>query len=135
MVATQGVDERRSARANVLRTGELDCLGVRSQVRVGNLSAHGALIIGQDLPPEGAGVTFRCNGVAIEGCLVWVRLPYAGIDFNEVVEPQELLRDRRVPSPIITKDTRVIDIRRPGFRGNQLTNEERRLVDDWRRHS
>lgn len=129
------VDERRSERANVLLTAVLESLGVCSDVRVGNLSAHGALIIGRSLPSEDAEVTFRCNGVEIQGCLAWVRVPFAGIDFNEPVQPQQLLRGRFTASAVITRDTRVLNPRRPGFRGNQLTDAERRLVDDWSRQS
>ncbi len=128
-------DERRSPRANVLLVGIVECPGACSQVRVGNLSRHGALIVGDALPAAGTGVIFRCNGVAIEGCLAWVRAPYAGVDFDEVVQPKKLLRDRPVASPLVTKDTRVLNLRRPGFRGNQLTDEERRFVEDWSRRS
>jgi hypothetical protein len=131
MVPKATSDERRSARANVLLGGTIDCGGTRVKVRVGNLSAHGALLIGNKLPPEATAVTFRCNGATISGWVAWVRGTCVGIDFDEAIDPQDVLRNHANPHLAITRDTRTIDFRRPGFRGNQLTLEERRIVEDW----
>ena len=124
-------DERRSERANVLLTATLDSAGTRSTVRVGNLSAHGALLVGKNLPPEAAEVTFRCNGIAVHGWVAWVRESCIGLDFDQPINPEEVLPNTAIPRHVITRDTRSIDFRRPGFRGNQLTTEERRIVEDW----
>jgi hypothetical protein len=123
-------DERRSARANVLLAGFIEGGGVRIRVRVGNQSAHGALLIGDMIPPRDTQVTFHCNGVTVESWVAWVQAPHAGIQFGEPIQPQDLVRNTAVPIQMITKDTRKLDFRRPGFRGNQLTDEERKIVEE-----
>jgi hypothetical protein len=123
-------DERRSARANVLLVGAIESDGVRNKVRVSNLSAHGALIAGDMVMSEGTPVNFRCNGLTIQSCVAWIRAPYAGIDFDEPIQPDDLLRNSPVPPQVITRDTRELNFRRPGFRGNQLTDEERKIVEE-----
>jgi len=37
------------------------------------------------------------------------------------------------PRATIIKDTRELDFRRPGFKGNQMTDEERKIVEEWNR--
>jgi hypothetical protein len=32
---------------------------------------------------------------------------------------------------MVTRDTRNLDFRRPGFRGNQMSDEEREIVAKW----
>jgi hypothetical protein len=130
-VAKDTSDERRSARANVLLAATLDSGGVRLNVRVGNLSAHGALLIGNKLPSEATQVVFRCNGATICGWVAWVRGSCVGIDFDDAIDPQDVLRNHPAPHQAITRDTRTVNFRRPGFRGNQLTIEERRILEDW----
>lgn len=124
-------DEWRSVRANVLLVGTIESQGTRIRVRVGNLSAHGALVIGDVAAADGAEVTFRCNGVTVQGWMVWVQAPYAGINFGHPIEPEDLLRNDPLPQHMITRDTRTLDHRRPGFRGNQMTDEERKIVEEW----
>jgi hypothetical protein len=100
-------------------------------IRVSNLSAHGALVIGQAFPERDTPVVFRCNGFAVESWVAWVKAPHAGIQFAQPIRPEELLRNAAVPAPAIVRDTRKLDFRRPGFRGNQLTPEERDELQDW----
>jgi hypothetical protein len=126
-------DERRSARANVLLAATIECDGVRTRARVVNLSAHGALVSG-DIPlEEDALITFECNGLTVQGWVAWVRAPHAGIQFGEPKQPGDLLRSSTTHSPVhsIMKDTRKLDFRRPGLRGNQLTAEERKILEQW----
>lgn len=126
-------DERRSARANVVLHSTIESEGVRIRVRVANLSAHGALVIGDGVPAKDAQVTFRCKEVTIPGWVAWVRAPHAGIQFDEPIRPDVLFRNSSIPSHVIMKDTRQIDFRRPGLRGNQLTPEERLKLEEWTR--
>ena len=126
------VDERRSPRANVLLIGEIESGKVRIPVRVDNLSAHGALVIAKAIPNSETRVIFHCNGVAVEGWVAWAKAPQAGIQFDEQIEPERLRRSGSLHSPALIRDTRKVDFRRPGFRGNQLTEEERELLEDWR---
>jgi hypothetical protein len=130
-VTKKTADERRSARANVLLVGTVECGGVQTRVRIANLSAHGALVVAEGLPAEGTQLTLRCNGATVQSWIAWVRTPHAGIQFGEPIDPDELLRNAPpAQAQMITRDNRKVDFRRPGFRGNQLTAEERKIVDE-----
>lgn len=128
----KNADERRSDRANVLLVGTIESLGVRSRVRIGNVSSLGALVIAAAVPAEGSEILLRCNDVAIRGWVVWVKPLCAGICFDESIDLRALLPKKAAPHAI-TKDTRTVEFRRPGFRGNQLGNHERKIVEEWSR--
>jgi hypothetical protein len=104
----------------------------RLPVRVVNLSAHGALVQGDELPPDDVAVTFRCGGLDVAGWMAWVRPPLGGINFDLKVNPNVALQSVSA-AHVVSRDTRPQDFRRPGFRGNQLTAEERRIVESWAR--
>jgi hypothetical protein len=129
----QLADDRRSARANVVLHGIIESAGVRNGVRIANLSGHGALVIGDAIPAEDTQVIFRCKDVAIPGWVAWVRAPHAGIQFDQVIQPEALFRNSSIPSHMIMKDTRQINFRRPGLKGTPLTAEERIHLEEWTR--
>ena len=126
-------EERRSARSNVILTAMIEHGNARIPVRVSNLSEHGALVIGDSLPTGETKVTFRCNGVAIEGWVAWWEKGRAGIEFGNSTEPEALLQRTAFHHIEIIKDTREREFRRPGFRGNLLTDEEREIVNKHNR--
>ena len=126
-------DERRSARANVILTATIEQGSARIPVRVSNLSAHGALVIGDRLPEGETQVVFRCNGAAVQCWVAWSRAGRAGIQFGTPVQPDALAHKEAAPRATIIKDTRELDFRRPGFKGNQMTDEERKIVEEWNR--
>ena len=126
-------NERRSARAQLLLTAAFECGGSRVPVRVVNLSAHGALVAFDGEPPEDKGLFFHCNCVAAPGSIAWVYPPHAGIDFDAPIEPDAFLAKMAHTAHLITKDTRELDFRRQGFRGNQMSSEERQFVEEWKR--
>jgi len=128
-----GADERRSARANVILTATIEDGSARIPVRVSNLSSHGALVIGEGLPAGETQVTFRCNGASVQCWVAWSQGGRAGIQFGTPVQPDALTQRESAPRIAITKDTRELDFRRPGFRGNQMTDEERKIVEEWNR--
>lgn len=124
--------ERRSARAKVLLTATIECGGARIPVRLVNLSAHGALVAFDTEPPEDKTLILRCNGQAATGSIAWVHPPHAGIDFDAPIMPKMFLTKTLHTAQLITRDTRESDFRRPGFRGNQLSNEEWQIVEKWK---
>jgi len=129
-----GPDDRRSERANVILTATIESAGSSTvRVRVSNLSANGALVIGDEIPKRETPIVFHCNGLAIESWVSWVDAGRAGIAFAEAVEPETLTHREGVPHAAIVRDTRQVDFRRPGFRGNQLSDEEQRALDEWKR--
>ena len=130
-----GSDERRSARANVILTGMIEHSNSRIPVRIRDLSDHGAQVIGDKLPAADTQITLRCNGQAVEGWVAWSQGERAGIEFGRPTPPDVLTKRERRPSLGITKDTRDVGFRRPGFRGNQLSEEERRILEEWTKPS
>lgn len=128
----QGGDERRAARSNVILRATVDQNGERIPVRISNLSADGALVIGDRLSTSEVPVILHCNGLAIESFVVWSRDRHAGLEFTTTIQP-EVLCMRISPSFAITRDKRNVDYRRPGFRGNQMTDEEREFFNEMMR--
>ena len=126
-------DERRSARVKVFLSAFLESENISVPVRVRDLSKHGVLVVGQVPLAAGEEVTVRCNGKEVHGWIAWVADASAGIEFGEPRCPDDLLLSSKVLSKPITKDTRVSDFRRPGFRGNQLTSDERKILEEWAR--
>ena len=125
-------DERRSARSTVMLAATIDAGGAAVPVRVVNLSAHGALVQGDDLPCADTPLSFRCGGLQAAGWMAWLRPPLGGISFDLTVDPNAALQSVRA-AHVVIKDTRARDFRRPGFTGNQLTDEERRILESWAR--
>ncbi len=119
-------DERRSPRSKVRLTAIVESEDGQVEVRVDDLSAHGARVFCEGLPPVDTPVTFRCKALAVEGFVAWVEAPHAGIGFGEPVEPRDALRT--VPRP---QENVPQDFRRPGFRGRRLTEAERQRVENW----
>lgn len=126
-------DERRSARSTVLLAAMIECDGRQLPVRVINLSAHGALVHGDELPDSDEEVTFRCSEVTAKGWMAWVQPPLAGINFDEPIQPDGTWIKPQSGAHMVTPDTRKLDFRRPGFRGNQMSDEEREIVAKWLR--
>jgi PilZ domain len=125
-------EERRSVRSSVMLAAIIDAEGARLPVRVVNLSAHGALVQADDLPRDDMTVTFRCGGLEVGGWMAWVRPPLAGVNFDMRVDPNAALQTIRAAHMVVA-DTRGKDFRRPGFRGKQLSKEERQILENWGR--
>jgi len=128
-----GTDERRSERANVILAAMIEHRGARIPVRVRNMSQHGVLVVGEGIPAGETQVTFHCNGASVESWVAWSRDGRVGIQFGIPVQPEALAQRESIPRVAIIKDTREVDFRRPGFRGNQMTEEERKIVEEWNR--
>ena len=127
-------DDRRAARTNVLLAASLETQTSPPQsVRIANLSASGALIFGQALPLEDAAVVLVCGTKKIPGHVAWAGEHHAGIAFDTEIDPSEILPKRLHSPTMILKDEREPDFRRPGFRGDQLSAEERQMLEEWRR--
>ena len=126
-------DERRSARSTVVISATVEWGPNRVRVRIKNLSAHGALVVGKGLPPVETDVNLQYMGQRVSGWIAWSRDGYAGVAFGEAVEPERLHRTSSHPHPLIVKDMRELDYKRPGFRGRLLTDEEARIVEEWNR--
>jgi hypothetical protein len=123
-------DERRSRRENVLLMATIEHGRARIPVRARNLSAHGALVIGDGLPEAETEVTFCCKGASVQSWIAWSRIGCAGIHFGTPVDPSELTQNESAPRIAITKDSREVDFRRPGFRRCRMTDQELKTVEE-----
>jgi len=128
-------DERRSARANVILAGTIELSDSRVSVRIKDLSQHGALVVGEQLPASDTPITFHCNGKSVKGWVAWSQGDRAGIEFGKPTQPDQLTKKQSKPSVEVTKDRREITFRRPGFRGNQLSEDERKIIEEWAKPS
>ena len=126
-------DERRSARSKVFVAATIECGNARFPVRVINLSIHGVLVAGEATSPDEEAVTLRCGGLKAAGWIARVRPQHIAINFEAPIKPRTVARKMDGGSDLITRDTRKLDFRRPGFRGNQMTAEERQIVEAWQR--
>jgi hypothetical protein len=110
----------------VLLSAKLEVCGVEVPVILRNLSAEGALIEGQQLPPEGATTRFTRNDLSVQGRIIWVEGRYAGVAFDRRLEREEMLR--QVPQPRQRVESKF---RRPGLVSSPLSEADRQMVQMW----
>ena len=91
-MANGSSESRQAGRASVLLFAVLEHDGSLIPVKVGNISASGALVIGNRLPAGGSNVTFRRQELSVGGRVAWRDLDHAGIEFDQTFELEDLLR-------------------------------------------
>jgi hypothetical protein len=117
---------RRSSRSKMLLAASLEAAGTVTAVTLRNLSAEGALVEAESLPPEGTTVLFRRNELCVGASIAWVQGRNAGIAFAEQLQPQEVLRNIPKPQP-----KAMPEFKRPGLAVRPLSAAERRLIKNW----
>jgi len=122
------IKNRRSRRSPVLLAAAIEVAGRKVAVKLRNLSEEGALIEGETLPPEGSITVFERNELRVPGRVVWVHERYAGIAFDERLNPDEVLRHVPAPKP---KTQQQVDFRRPGLACRPLSSYERKMLERW----
>lgn len=120
--------DRRSARSRVMLAGTLEYLGASSDVRVLDMSRHGALLRGKKLPQAETPVTLRCGRQAVSGWVVWATSKRAGLNFDVEVSREEFVRPPAAAKSFVPIPPPQ-NWRRPSFRGDPLTPDERCFVD------
>jgi hypothetical protein len=100
----------RGHRANVLLTAAIESDAGSVAVKLRNLSALGALIVGEELPRAGTAVTFCRNDLRVGGRIAWVDGSTAGIAFGKPLEAKAVLRHIAQP-----RARAALDHWRPGF--------------------
>jgi hypothetical protein len=115
---------RKSRRSNVLMAASLELSGTSLPVKLRNLSADGALVVGDKLPVEGASLLFRKGDLSIAGQVAWVKGRQAGISFAQNLDPEQLLRHVPVPRPRVAPS-----FRRPGL--TKFADSESGYGDSW----
>jgi len=117
---------RRSRRSPVLLAASVEVDGVVVPVKLRNLSEEGALIEGDDLPPEDSVTFFERNELRLKSRVVWVHGRFAGVAFARPLQQSEVLRN--VPQP---RQSVRPEFRRPGLACRPLTDDERAMVERW----
>ena len=117
---------RRSRRSHVLMAASIEAAGIAVSVKLRNLSSEGALVEGDHLPSVGSPVLFRKNELNLAGYVAWISGRRAGIAFDEMLDPDSVLR--HVPSP---RPKAKFDFRRPRIKATVLSPGERRIAEDW----
>lgn len=117
---------RRSRRSPVLLAAAVEVAGAEVSVKLRNLSEEGALIEADHLPMEGTTTIFKRNELRLKSRVVWVQGRYAGVAFEEPLNPEQVLRN--VPRP---KPRTQVDFKRPGFACRPLSSYERRMIESW----
>lgn len=126
MDQSAATQNRRSRRSNVLLSATIEFAGKSLPVKLRNLSAEGALLEGVKLPPAGTEVEFIRKELSVPGSVIWGNGRQAGIAFGEQLDREVVLRHIPPPRPRIQ-----MDFRRPGLTCEDLTHDQRRLLESW----
>lgn len=122
------VQNRRFRRSNVFLKATLESAGASIPILLKNLSQEGALVQGDDLPPEGTRLLFHRQGLSVPSRVAWTHCNYAGLEFDVPLFPRELLphipKQQQKPPPLPA-------FRRPGLGCKPLTPAERLLIEQW----
>ena len=117
---------RRAQRSNVLLAASIEVAGTEIAVKLRNLSAYGALIVGESLPADGTAVQFRRKELSVPGRIAWARDGHAGISFDQELPPQDVLRHVPTRSPKYMPDHR-----RPGLASRPRTAAGETVIRQW----
>lgn len=121
------IKNRRSRRSPVLLAASVEVAGQPVAVKLRNLSEEGALIEADVLPPEGSTTFFERKELRLPSRVVWVHGRYAGIAFDEPLNPEEVFRH----VPASKQKAQLGDFRRPGLACRPLSAYERRMLERW----
>lgn len=117
---------RRGRRSLVLMAASIEAEGLSAAVKLRNMSREGALVEGDQLPAVGSYVRFCKNELNLAGRVAWVDGGRAGIAFEEMLDPESVLR--HVPP---RRPQAKLEFRRPGLKAGELSPGERKLAQDW----
>ncbi|WP_265570459.1 PilZ domain-containing protein [Sphingomicrobium nitratireducens] len=117
---------RRARRSHVLMTASIDVAGEERDVKLRNLSPHGAMIEGEPLPGEGDKLLFIKQDIRVSGKVAWREGNRAGIAFDLLL-PIDIVM-RHVPQKRAKMQPKFA---RPGLSAQKLTPEEKRFAENY----
>ena len=86
----------RSPRRKVVFSGILETLTSKVRVAVKNVSCTGALVEGEDLPPQGRDVILHMEGLELFCSVVWADGSRRGLHFDEELPLAQVLELHRI---------------------------------------
>lgn len=128
MTEGTGAEERRSKRTKVMLAATIEHKSHEIPVRIVDMSKHGALVSGTQLPPVDSEITLRCGSQSVAGWVAWISDERAGVNFG-VTLPKPFAPSVPNTTHLLIEDGRKSDFRRPGFRGTQMSPQERLFVE------
>ena len=90
-------DERRSPRFSVLLVARLVTTWGERIVKLRNISATGAMIEGDRIPPAGTDILLRRGALELFATIVWTRDKQAGLEFEAPLTEAELWMEVNAP--------------------------------------
>ena len=85
-------ETRTSPRSNVFLTAALAIEGASRPVRIRNLSVNGALLEGDDFPPEGQTALLRRGSLCVHGEVAWHSGKFCGLRFDRDIRVHEWIK-------------------------------------------
>jgi hypothetical protein len=104
-------DPRSDPRSSVFLTAVLYAGAVQTPVRIRNLSTHGALLEGANLPAEGTIVQIKRGSFSAAGNIAWSRDQHCGLRFAAIIDVASWI-DRAGPIGQQRIDAAIADFRR-----------------------
>lgn len=92
VIADSQSDPRLGPRSDVFLMAILEIGSGACPVRIRNLSLHGGLLEGAQLPPEGAAVRLMRGSLYAAGEVAWQTDRYCGVRFNRPVDVEEWVK-------------------------------------------
>jgi hypothetical protein len=90
-------DERRSPRFSVLLVARLVTTWGERIVKLRNISATGAMIEGDRIPPAGTDILLQRGSLELFGTIMWTRDKQAGLEFEAPLTEAELWMQVNAP--------------------------------------
>ena len=84
---TVSKERRMEPRHPARREAVLYCSGIGEAVVVTNISEHGAMLVGRNLPPSGTFVTLTVAGHDLAATTSWIGEEKCGLMFHERIDP------------------------------------------------
>jgi hypothetical protein len=128
-----GADKRQDRRARVLIGAKVIVGGRTIDVRLRDLSPHGALLLAATPPPLRSEVTFERGELSAKASVVWRHGDRFGIQFDEPIEEQDVMAhgepSRPYEPPLHCKPP-AMGVKSDIF-SHALTPEERATAEAW----
>lgn len=86
----------RSPRRKVVFSGTIETMANKVAVAVKNVSCTGAMVEGEDLPPQGRDVILHMEGLELFCSVVWADGDRRGLHFDEELPQAQVLELHRI---------------------------------------